>query len=205
MSAPPIGMMSSTPSTSDTATISQKIRKLSVVTRRMMSTTRAMPSAAFTTWRIGSMIGLPDMRPSSFRNAMTDPVKVTAPMATPRLISMRAWPWMSATVPMPKLSGAYIAAAATITAARPTSEWNAATSCGIEVIGMRRAVTAPTLPPIARPSTISQKPPKLGVASASVVRMAMPMPIMPNMLPCRLVVGCDRPRSARMNRMPETR
>ena len=45
----------------------------------------------------GSMIGLPDMRPSSFRKAMTEPVKVMAPMATPRLISTSAWPWMSPT------------------------------------------------------------------------------------------------------------
>ena len=35
------------------------------------------------TWRCGSMIGLPDMRPSSLRKAMTEPVKVIAPMATP--------------------------------------------------------------------------------------------------------------------------
>ena len=136
---------------------------------------------------------------------MTEPVKVMAPIATPRLISIRAWLWMSDTVPMPKLSGAYMAAAATMTAARPTSEWNAATSCGIEVMAMRRAVIAPTPPPMARPSTISPKRPTPGVASASVVAMAMPMPIMPNVLPRRLVVGCDRPRSARMNRMPETR
>ena len=106
---------------------------------------------------------------------------------------------------MPKLSGEYIAAAATITAARPTSEWKAATNCGIAVMAMRRAMIAPIDPPIASPSAISAKPPHVGVASASVVTMAMPMPIMPNMLPWRLVVGCDRPRSARMNRMPETR
>jgi hypothetical protein len=41
---------------------------------------------------------------------------------------------------MPKASGFTKAAAATSTAARPTSEWNAATSCGIAVIWMRRAV-----------------------------------------------------------------
>jgi hypothetical protein len=44
---------------------------------------------------------------------------------------------------------------------------------------MRRAVTAPTLPPMASPMTISPRPPSDGVASASVVTMAMPMPIMP--------------------------
>ena len=41
------------------------------------------------------------------------------------------------------------------TAARPTSEWKAATSCGIAVIVMRRAMTAPMPPPMAMPTTIS--------------------------------------------------
>ena len=66
-----------------------------------------------------------------------------------------------------------------MTAARPTRQWKAATSCGIEVMAMRRAVTAPTEPPISSPSTIRPKPPGEGTASASVVAMAMPMPIMP--------------------------
>jgi hypothetical protein len=46
--------------------------------------------------------------------------------------------------------------AATSTAAMPTSEWNAATSSGIEVIGTRRAITAPTPPPM--PSRRSPEP-----------------------------------------------
>ena len=37
----------------------------------------------------------------------------------------------------------------------PTSEWKAATSSGIEVIGTRRAITAPVPPPSAMPSTTS--------------------------------------------------
>ena len=85
-------MISSTPRSSEAATINQKTVKLSVVTSSTMSTTRAMASAAFTTWRIGSMIGLPDMRPSSFRKAMMEPVKVIAPIATPIDISTSAWP-----------------------------------------------------------------------------------------------------------------
>ncbi len=36
----------------------------------------------------------------------------------------------------------------------PTSEWKAATSSGIAVMGMRRAVTAPMPPPMATPPTI---------------------------------------------------
>ena len=88
----------------------------------------------------------------------------------------------------------------------PTSEWNAATSSGIAVIGTRRAVTAPMPPPIAMPTTTStQAPTPAGGCDASVVTIAITMPIMPNMLPRRLDSGLDRPRSARMNRTPATR
>ena len=52
------------------------------------------------------MIGVPLMRPESFRNAITEPVKVMAPMATPSDISIRLWPWMAPSVPMPKAAGA---------------------------------------------------------------------------------------------------
>src|SRR5499426_1061027 len=88
----------------------------------------------------------------------------------------------------------------------PTSEWNAATSSGMAVIGTRRAITAPTLPPAAMPtSTSSQAPTPAGGWEASVVPIAIAMPIMPNRLPCRLVSGLDSPRSARMKRTPATR
>ena len=40
-------------------------------------------------WRNGRMIGAPLMRADSFRNAITEPVKVSAPMATPSDISTR--------------------------------------------------------------------------------------------------------------------
>ena len=58
-------------------------------------------------------------------------------------------------MPMPNASGAFSAAAATNTAARPTSEWNAATSCGSAVIWMRSATKVPMPPPMTMPSTIS--------------------------------------------------
>src|ERR1700720_3654414 len=88
----------------------------------------------------------------------------------------------------------------------PTSEWNAATNSGIEVIGTRRAITAPIEPPMATPSTTSNQPmPSAGGCAASVVATAMPMPIMPKKLPCRDDAGLDRPRSDRMNRTPATR
>ena len=47
------------------------------------------------TWRTGRMIGLPDMRPDSLAKAMTEPVKVMAPMATPSAISIRLAAWMA--------------------------------------------------------------------------------------------------------------
>src|SRR5882757_6114526 len=88
----------------------------------------------------------------------------------------------------------------------PTSEWNAATSSGIEVIGTRRAMTAPMPPPMATPSTTSSQPrPSAGGCAASVVATAMAMPAMPRKLPRRLDAGLDSPRSDRMNRTPATR
>src|ERR1700738_4032170 len=88
----------------------------------------------------------------------------------------------------------------------PTSEWNAATSSGIAVIGTRRAITAPMLPPIATPRiTNNQARPSAGGCEASVVATAMPMPIMPKKLPWRDDAGLDRPRSDKMNRTPATR
>jgi hypothetical protein len=101
-----------------------------------------------------------------------------------------------------------MAATATRQAAMPTKEWKAATSCGIEVIGTRRAITAPTAPPTATPPRI--RPRVIGSSAfwlqrvARVVSTAMAMPIMPNRLPCWLVIGLESPRSARMNSTPET-
>src|ERR1700710_379048 len=88
----------------------------------------------------------------------------------------------------------------------PTSEWNAATSSGIDVIGTRRAITAPMLPPMAMPRTTSSQPiPSAGGCAASVVATAIPMPIMPKKLPWRDEAGLDSPRSDRMNSTPATR
>ena len=52
------------------------------------------------------MIGAPLMRPDSLRKAITEPVKVMAPMATPIDISTRLAVWMWPWVPMPNAVGA---------------------------------------------------------------------------------------------------
>jgi hypothetical protein len=62
----------------------------------------------------------------------------------------------------------------------PTSEWKAATSSGIAVMGMRRAITAPIVPPIAMPPMIMAQVVKSdGRATASVVATAIAIPAMP--------------------------
>jgi len=86
--------------------ISQKSTALPVSTRPTMNTTNATPSAMLMRWRAGKMIGAPLMRPDSFANAITEPVKVSAPMATPSDISTRLCGWMLPGVPMSKASGA---------------------------------------------------------------------------------------------------
>ena len=58
------------------------------------------------TWRAGSRIGAPLMRAESLRNAITEPVKVTAPIATPSDISTRLAFGMSPATPMSKARGA---------------------------------------------------------------------------------------------------
>ena len=68
--------------------------------------TRPTPSALLITWRCGSRIGAPDMRPSSLAKAMIEPVKVTAPIARPSDISIRLPGWMPAPSAMPKACGA---------------------------------------------------------------------------------------------------
>ena len=151
------------------------------------------------------VIGAPLISACNFANAIRLPEKVTAPIARPTDISTRLWVWIAPGMPMLNASGAFSAAAATKTAAKPTSEWNAATNCGNAVIWMRSATATPIPPPIRMPNRISRyaQPPKPWCNSVATTAMAMP--IMPNRLPSRDVTGDDKPRSARMNRTAATR
>ena len=54
-----------------------------------MLATSASASPILMACRAGSKIGAPLMRPESFKKAITEPVKVMAPMATPSDISIR--------------------------------------------------------------------------------------------------------------------
>ncbi|GHU16935.1 hypothetical protein FACS189472_03100 [Alphaproteobacteria bacterium] len=91
----------------------------------------------------------PLYRPSSFRNAMIDPEKVTAPMADPSPISTRL-DWN--TPPSPTISnnsGAKQVEKATNTAASPTRLWKPATIWGRSVMETLVAMQAPIPPPMA--------------------------------------------------------
>src|SRR3954470_16917436 len=64
-----------------------------------------------------------------------------------------------------------------------------ATSCGIWVIATRRAITAPTPPPMPSPrGTRTASPQPAGRLKASVVTMAIPMPIIPYRLSILLAI-----------------
>ncbi len=168
------------------------------------------------------MIGEPDIFPASFKKAITEPLNVIAPIATPSPISTRETVLICPSAPMmPNASGLRKAAAATSTAARPTSEWKAATSCGMSVILMRRAVTIPMTAPIPMAARISPTngqsrllptvgpsigpPTRKGVWFTSVVTTAISIPIMPKRLPRWLVAGLESPRSERMKHTPAIR
>ena len=206
MSAPPIGRMMRKPRTSASSAIIQNRNWLPCVSTkiRISSASRMARPRLSQCWPL-KIKGAPFMIPCSLAKAISEPEKVIAPMPRPKDISTRLCVWIAPRVPMRKASGAFSAAAATNTAARPTSEWKAATSCGNAVIWMRNASIVPAAPPMIRPSAIRPIPPKPMPCCSSVAAPAMPMPIMPKRLPCRDVTGEERPRSASTNRTDATR
>ncbi len=112
----------------------------------------AMPIARLRKcWPLNT-IGAPDIRPDSLAKAITEPENVMAPMKVPRK-SSSLLP-VGITAGRPNDCGLCTADTAISTAAMPTSEWNAATSSGICVICTRRAMTVPTMAPMAMPPTI---------------------------------------------------
>ena len=93
------------------------------------------------------VIGEPDIIPLSFKKAIIEPENVIAPIAAPSDISIKLASLIFPTNPKLKASGFRNAEIATKTAARPTRLWNPATSSGIAVIGILKAINAPIDPP----------------------------------------------------------
>ena len=152
--------------------------------------------------------------PESLPKAITEPLKVMAPMAEPRnssiLLPKGMSPPFSARL---KAQGSSTTAKAMHTAARPIMLCMKATSSGILVISTRLAMRVPMVPPTSRPTTIQPRPltASMDICCASVtispivVRMAMPMPVMPKTLPRMEVVGWLRPFRAWMKQTEATR
>ena len=190
MSAPPIGMIMRKPRPRARSAISQNNTCWPPeATNPMTSRSSRIARPRLSQCCPAKVMGAPFISACSLANAIRLPENVIAPMARPSDISTRLWVCMAPGMPMLNACGAFSAAAATNTAARPTSEWNAATSCGNAVIWMRRATMMPTVPPITIPSRISRYPDPLMPCCARVATTAMVMPIMPNRLPSREVTG----------------
>jgi len=131
--------------------------------------------------------------------AITLPENVIAPTKLPMKSSKRLPPGKGSC--SPKAAGLLTTATAMSTAAMPTSECIAATSCGICVICTRLATKAPIIPPI----TAAMRMKATFLVMASVTSTAIAMPIMPKRLPRRAATGEERPFSARMKSTLATR
>jgi hypothetical protein len=120
MSAPPIGMMISTPSRNANALITMKGNQPPPMKNQMPKPIMAMPMARLTRCWPGKAIGAPLMRPDNLPKAMTEPENVIAPIKVP-MKSSSLLP-VGITAGRPSDTGLLTAATAISTAARPTSE-----------------------------------------------------------------------------------
>ena len=96
MSPPPIDATRCRPSSSATAVIATSNHRCGLATNATVSATNATNAPMLSAFLPGSISGLELMRADSLRNAMIDPVNVTAPMKTP--MNTSAW-WMRSSEP----------------------------------------------------------------------------------------------------------
>ena len=149
----------------------------------------------------GRRMGFPLREPRSLPNAMTDPVKVTPPINTPRRISIS---WINLSFPaMRACPGSRKLDKPTRTAAAPTKLCRMATSSGMEVISTRLARTAPITAP---PSIKGMSNLKFSTCPLrKVARMARAIPKIPYRFPFRAVSCLESPPRLKTKRIPETR
>ena len=102
-------------------------------------------------WLPGNTIGRPVISSCSFANAISEPVKLTAPITHASSVGSSVSSGIS---PASGISSWYSESATSATAPPPTP-LNSATICGIAVIFTARAETTPITAPIAMPTAIS--------------------------------------------------
>ena len=145
----------------------------------------------------------PDIIPLNFKKAIIDPVKVIAPIAAPKDISIKLAILIFPGDPKLNTSGFRKAEIATKTAASPTKLWKPATSSGIAVIGILKAINAPIEPPIRSKTNKYKKAVEKLPTETMVTPIARTIPIIPNKFPCLEVSGDERPLRAKINNIPE--
>ena len=150
-------------------------------------------------------MGEPDIIPLNFKKAMIDPVKVTAPIDAPKDISIKLAILILPGNPKLNTSGFKNADIATKTAASPTKLWKPATSSGIAVIGILKAIKAPIDPPASNKINKYKKPVEKLPTDKIVTPIAIVIPIIPYKFPCLDVSGDERPLRAKINSTPEIR
>ncbi len=143
MSAPPIGMMMSTPITNDKASMAKKALQLSVATNIIPRPTVTKPNTRLSRCCPAKLTGAPWNKrnlylPESLPNAMTEPLKVIAPMAAPKKSSNRLPAGIGLPcAAIPNAQGSATAATPIKTAAKPIMLCMKATNSGILVISTR--------------------------------------------------------------------
>ena len=150
-------------------------------------------------------MGEPDIIPLNFKKAIIDPVNVIAPMADPNDISIKLAIFIFPGNPKLNISGFKNAEIATKTAAKPTKLWKPATSSGIAVMGILKAINDPIDPPINNKINKYKKPVEKLPTDMIVAPIANAIPIIPNKFPCLEVSGDERPLRAKINNTPEIR
>ena len=159
--------MISTPSTNDKASIARNAFQLPVNMNTAPRPSVSKPSTRLTMCCPAKTTGAPWNKrnlklPDNLPNAITEPLKVIAPMAAPRNNSNRL-PTGISSVPVPgpvipNAAGSTTAATAMNTAAKPIMLCMKATSSGILVISTRWAMTVPAPPPTTRASKTQPRP-----------------------------------------------
>ena len=164
MSAPPMGMMISTPSTKAIASMMTNGVQSCVTANQMPAPSIATANSRLSMCWPANITGAPwNSRnlylPDSLPKAITEPEKVIAPTKAPINNSTRL---PTGTAPptgeMPKAQGSATAATAMNTAAKPIMLCMKATISGILVISTLKAMVAPIPPPTTSPNRIQPSP-----------------------------------------------
>ncbi len=143
--------------------------------------------------------------PLNLKKAITEPVKVMAPIAAPKDISIKLATFIFPGDPKLNTSGFKKADIATKTAANPTKLWKPATSSGMAVIGILKAIKAPIDPPVNKKNNRYINPVEKFPADIIVTMIAIVIPIIPYKLPCLEVSGEDKPLRAKIKSTPDIR